>query len=742
MEIGELVVRLTANSAGLTAGLSKASGSVAAFGKRMQSVGSSMTRFVTLPVLAVGGAAIHAALDFEKAMTNIRALVGESAKTVAAYRQEIMKLAPALGKSPQELGEALYFITSSGFKGAAALRVLTASAKASAAGLGETQIIAQAVGAAVNAYGEKSLSAAKATDILLAAVREGTGEAADYATAIGRVIPIAQVMGVSFGEVAGTMAALSLNGTSAHEAVVQITAGLAQAIKPTKQGTDALKSLGMSYGDLRREIKDKGLAQVFEDLKEKFHGNVEEIGKVFGNIRALRGVLTLSGVSAEKYGGIIDRVTKSQGDVNKAFAITSETAGFKLHKALAKLQVVGIQIGDKLVPALVRVAEWVGRLADRFSALSPHTQDFIIKVTLLTAALGPLLSVGGKLLTIGSKLIKVLAAIRAAFVFTSAAAVTATTSVAAASVAVQATTRAFGYTVPILGQTAVATERVAASTAVATRRFALLSGGLGAVAIRLGVVAAAGYGVYKAIEDITTTGGWKQFTDFLKNPFSDQGKKDFDALLARVEKLKELEKSLTLKPKLTITDVKAKLKKMSDLVHIFGAKIPKDFMASLAGLPGSVSKVAAAAANKFMLAWAKHPAWAKKIGLAIAAELALGIAQGSPEAWNAATQLMAGITNRMFWHGRTPGQGLPTDQTDQAGGVYSSPRVTLVGEAGPEAIIPLSRPRRAAEVMQQAGIGGPTFKDCTFIGSPPERWADMIMATFSQKQGRIARGYT
>ena len=485
MEIGELVVRLTANSTGLTAGLSKASGSVAAFGKRMQSVGSSMTRFVTLPVLAVGGAAIHAALDFEKAMTNIRALVGESAKTVAAYRQEIMKLAPALGKSPQELGEALYFITSSGFKGAAALRVLTASAKASAAGLGETQIIAQAVGAAVNAYGEKSLSASRATDILLAAVREGTGEAADYATAIGRVIPIAQVMGVSFGEVAGTMAALSLNGTSAHEAVVQITAGLAQAIKPTKQGTDALKSLGMSYGDLRREIKDKGLAQVFEDLKEKFHGNVEEIGKVFGNIRALRGVLTLSGVSAEKYGGIIDRVTKSQGDVNKAFAITSETAGFKLHKALAKLQVVGIQIGDKLVPALVRVAEWVGRMADGFSKLSEGTQGFIIKAALLTAALGPLLSIGGRV-------IGMLASLRTATLLAGAASgAVAAGGMAEMAVAARATTRAFGYTVPVLGATAVGAEKVAVATAKVAAPVTVMAGRLTLLTTRLGLLGAA-----------------------------------------------------------------------------------------------------------------------------------------------------------------------------------------------------------------------------------------------------------
>jgi hypothetical protein len=38
------------------------------------------------------------------------------------------------------------------------------------------------------------------------------------------------------------------------------------------------------------------------------------------------------------------------------------------------------------------------------------------------------------------------------------------------------------------------------------------------------------------------------------------------------------------------------------------------------------------------------------------------------------------------------------------GGVVSSPTVGVFGEAGPEAIIPLNKPARAAQVMQQAGL--------------------------------------
>ena len=40
------------------------------------------------------------------------------------------------------------------------------------------------------------------------------------------------------------------------------------------------------------------------------------------------------------------------------------------------------------------------------------------------------------------------------------------------------------------------------------------------------------------------------------------------------------------------------------------------------------------------------------------------------------------------------------------GGVVTRPTRAVVGEAGPEAIIPLSRPSRAAQIMNEAGLGG------------------------------------
>lgn len=45
-------------------------------------------------------------------------------------------------------------------------------------------------------------------------------------------------------------------------------------------------------------------------------------------------------------------------------------------------------------------------------------------------------------------------------------------------------------------------------------------------------------------------------------------------------------------------------------------------------------------------------------------------------------------------------------QVFATGGIVSAPTLALVGEAGAEAIVPLSRPQRAAQIMSEAGLGG------------------------------------
>lgn len=135
-------------------------------GQGLRSFGWLATTVFTAPILMAGKSAIKAQSDFEYAMMKIVGLVGISREQVKAWSSDIMTMSKEIGKTPQELADALYFVTSSGFKTAAALDIVKASAIASAAGLGEAKDIADLVTSVMNSYGQGNISATRTLDIL------------------------------------------------------------------------------------------------------------------------------------------------------------------------------------------------------------------------------------------------------------------------------------------------------------------------------------------------------------------------------------------------------------------------------------------------------------------------------------------------------------------------------------------------------------------------------------------------
>ena len=152
---------------------------------------------------------VRDAANYRGSLSKIVGLVGVARDEVTKWGEQLKILGPLVGKGLGELSDALFFVTSAGFRGAEAMDVLEVSAKAAAAGLGETKDIADLVTSAMTVYGKENLNAAAATDILVAGVREGKAEASEFAGALGRVIGDANELGVSFDEVTATVASLT-----------------------------------------------------------------------------------------------------------------------------------------------------------------------------------------------------------------------------------------------------------------------------------------------------------------------------------------------------------------------------------------------------------------------------------------------------------------------------------------------------------------------------------------------------
>lgn len=424
--VGEVVAPVTGDTSPFSRSLGEANSMGANFassfgsalkniGGSITSLGQSLTKYLTVPILGAAAASFKLGKDFEAELSKVTGLVGVASKQVDQWGADILKLAPSLGKAPKELAEALFFVTSAGIKGAEAMDVLEMSGKASAAGLGETKVVADLVTSAMNAYGKENLSASQATDVLVAAVREGKADASELAASMGQVLPIASNMGVTFDQVAAAQAAMTRTGTPATEAATQLKGILAGLIKPSKQAEEQLDAMGTSSEEMRKKIRDEGLIDSLFDLKEMTNKYGEEaMARVFPNIRALMGTMDLMGSSAESNADIFDKVKNSTGSLDEAFKAASETTEFKWKAALSSLQTVGIEffniLKGALVPILETVVSVLGFVAEKFKALSPLQQQLILVFAGLAAAIGPILVVIGTAISgIGAVIISLVA---------------------------------------------------------------------------------------------------------------------------------------------------------------------------------------------------------------------------------------------------------------------------------------------------------------------------------------------
>ena len=323
----------------------------------------------------------------ESAFARIEGLVGISRDQLNAWLPELERISAETGKPLEELAEGLFFVTSAGLRGQKAIDALSTSARASVAGLGDVQTIADTLTSAIGAYGEANIESAKAGDQMTAAIREGKLEADSLGSAIVDVLPVAAEMGVSFGQVAGIMAALSRQGFNASKGATGLRGILSKLIKPSEQGKKELEAVGLSMEGIRQAIEDEGLLAALGTVRTAFRGNNEALGRVFEDVEALNSVLALTNQTFFDNVDIVDRVVGANKDLDKAIKPVLNTLQFRWDQVMTRGMNVVIGLGEALAPAEHKFLDMVTAVLDWYDSLGDGPTEFIATIL----SLGPTL---------------------------------------------------------------------------------------------------------------------------------------------------------------------------------------------------------------------------------------------------------------------------------------------------------------------------------------------------------------
>lgn len=397
-------------------------------GRDLQTAGKGMTAAFTVPILAVGGAAVKAYGDFEQTMTQSTAIMGDLSEDM---RKQMETAAREIGKTTKfgatEAAEAFEFLALAGLSAEQSIAALPQVAAFAQAGNFD---LARATDLATDAQAALGMSSKNAqqnltnltrvTDVLTRAATLANANTEQFSESLTEKAGTAlRNLKKDVEEGAAVLAVFADQGVKGGQAGTTLNATLEGLSRQAIINKDVFAAHNVEVFDGNGQMKN--MADITADLEKALGGmSTEEqratLMKMGFNRQALNGIQMLMGNS--------EAIREYENELRIAGGTTQDVAEKQMDNlwdqlGLIKDQLidVAIELGQHIVPILKesvipmfeKFVEWVGKLAKWFGDLSPTWQKIILIALGFLAAAGPLLIVVGKIVFSIGQLIPIFA---------------------------------------------------------------------------------------------------------------------------------------------------------------------------------------------------------------------------------------------------------------------------------------------------------------------------------------------
>lgn len=372
-------------------------------GSAMTTVGSSLTRNVTVPLLGAAAATVKFASDFDDGLKKVSTIADTNVKSIDQLGKEVLALSSDVNISTSDLNEALYQTLSATGDTANAMSYLEVASKLAKGGFTDVTTAVDGATSVMNAYGLTGEEAfAKIADTMITTQNVGKTTVDELAKSLFQVIPTAASLGVSFEEVSAGLAAITAQGTPTNVATTQMRQLF---VELSKDGGKAAKTFQKMSGKTFKDFISSGgsVAEALALMDEAAKKDGKSLSDMFGSVEAGNAALQLTGVGGEKFADALDAMGNSAGSTDEAFKKMSESAGDQFSRVINNLKNIAIQFGTIILPYVLKLTEGIGNFMKKLLDMDEGTKKTIVTILGIVAALGPILLIGGKIVSgIGS----------------------------------------------------------------------------------------------------------------------------------------------------------------------------------------------------------------------------------------------------------------------------------------------------------------------------------------------------
>lgn len=366
---------------------------ISAVGKKMQElggkikgVGTNLSKYVTAPIVALGGASMAAWNEVDDALDTVTKKTGASGDALKEMQDQVRDIATSMPTTFEDAGVAIGEVnTRFGLTGDALKDLSEDFIKFAKINDTDVNNSIDTIQSAMAAFNTETDKASGVLDLFTAAGQQTGVPIEALAEAVKKNAIALQDMGLGLEDSVMFLAQLDKSGVDS----TTVLAGLKKAFQnAAKQGKPMNEALSELQGNMKNASSDAEAAQYATELFGTRAG-----AAIAEYVRNGQLDFEAFGVSMEEYAGTVSNTYEETQDPLD-----------ELTTAMNQMKDLGYEIGEAAAPIIVEaltvLKDVITELKAKWDELTPAQQDMIIKFALVAAAVGPVLVVVGQLVFI------------------------------------------------------------------------------------------------------------------------------------------------------------------------------------------------------------------------------------------------------------------------------------------------------------------------------------------------------
>jgi TP901 family phage tail tape measure protein len=402
------------------------------FGKNTQWAGRQLMVGFTIPLTIFGTKASQIFMDLEKQAIRFKRVYGEifttteetdtALKNIRLLADEFTKYGIAVVDTMKLAADA----AAMGKMGADLMAQVSEASRLAVLGSVEQSEALSTTIALQDAFGVSAEELAGKINFLNAVENQTVVSIEDLTIAIPKAGPVVKQLGGDVEDLAFFLTAMKEGGINASEGANALKSGLAALINPTKTASAFLMDFGVNInqivesnqGNVRGVVLDFSAALDKLDPLNRARAIEQLFGKFqFSRLSTLFQNVTKDGTQASRVLDLVSQSTEELAILSERELKTLENAtGTKFKNSMENLKTAIAPVGEEFLKAVTPIAEFVGKILEKFNNLGDGTKKALVVVATIIGAIGPVFLMTFGLIANGAaNIIKLFATMRSGF---------------------------------------------------------------------------------------------------------------------------------------------------------------------------------------------------------------------------------------------------------------------------------------------------------------------------------------